>query len=116
MRDPFPSLTTKGRESYTKKVRRLRPRVVAHCGKIPIFVQKINSFSAEKFKFNDGIDFIKIEFFEQKLRFCISVSSSKSCDKEFLLNNKRPTHKKIIIASIQNGLLEGGGVASEIRK
>jgi len=48
---------------------------VAHCGKIPIFVQKNQSFLAGKFKFNVGVDFIKIEFLNKKLRFCISVLS-----------------------------------------
>ena len=42
---------------------------VAHCGKIPIFVQEIKfsiiPFLAGKFKFNVGVDFIKIEFLDK---------------------------------------------------
>ena len=41
----------------------------AHCGKIQIFVQKIKfsiiPFLAGKFKFNVGLDFIKIEFLDK---------------------------------------------------
>ena len=57
---------------------RSRPR--PHYGKIPIFVQKIKfsiiPFLAGKFKFNIAVDFIKIEFLDKKLRFCISVATS----------------------------------------
>ena len=42
---------------------------VAHCGKIPIFVQKYQSFLAGKFKFNVGVDFTKIEFLDKNWNF-----------------------------------------------
>ena len=34
---------------------------------------QLSHFRQVKFKFNVGLDFIKIEFFDQKLRFYISV-------------------------------------------
>ena len=48
-------------------------KVVAHCGKIPIFVQKIKlskiPFLAGKFKFNVGVDFINIDFLNKNPNF-----------------------------------------------
>ena len=59
---------------------------VAHCGKIPIFVQKNQSFLAGKFKFNVGVDFIKIEFFEQKVEILHQCAfKRRSCGMKMVL-------------------------------
>ena len=55
-----------------------------HCGKIPIFVQKIkfsiHPFMAGKFKFNSQQISSKLNFSVQNLRFCISVLQQKPDD------------------------------------
>ena len=58
------------------------PSSSAHCGKITIFVQKIKfsiiPFLAGKFKFNVGIEFIKIEFLNKNCDFASVCSVERS--------------------------------------
>ena len=57
-----------------------------HCGKIQIFVQKIKfsiiTFLAGKFKFNVGVDFIKIEFLNKNWDFASVCGRVEKMKKE----------------------------------